>query len=205
VAVGNAGGRIGLTFCPGKKQVDAASGAWDRSLADDMNAIKAFGAAALVTLMPDTELESLLVPPDQIRSKASELGVEWYQLPIQDAGVPDKGFEHLWADSGLRAAPSCSAERWTQYCYSLQGWPRPNGYGSRQAVDRVRDGSQNGNSVRSQSPPGHDRERVAGAIRPHTLRKTGHRVMAFSSVVLAWAVNGISFRGTLGLVRPIPH
>jgi ADP-ribosyl-[dinitrogen reductase] hydrolase len=102
VAVGNAGARIGLTFCPGKKQTDAQSGVWDRSLDDDMTAIKAFGAAALVTLMPDTELESLLVPPDKIRSKASELGVEWYQLPIPDAGVPDKNFERLWVEAGSR-------------------------------------------------------------------------------------------------------
>jgi ADP-ribosyl-[dinitrogen reductase] hydrolase len=102
VAVGGAGGRIGLTFCPGKKQTDAQSGVWDRSLEDDMKAIKAFGAAALVTLMPDSELQSLHVSPDQIRRTASELGVEWYQLPIPDAGIPDEGFEHLWVDAGMR-------------------------------------------------------------------------------------------------------
>ena len=102
VAVGGAGGRIGLTFCPGKKQTDAQSGVWDRSLEDDMKAIKAFGAAALVTVMPDSELQSLRVSPDQIRREASELGVEWYQLPIPDAGIPDEGFERLWADAGMR-------------------------------------------------------------------------------------------------------
>ena len=76
VAIGSAGGRIGLTFCPGKKQTDAQSGVWDRSLEDDMKAIKAFGAAVLVTLMPNSELQSLHVSPDQIRRAASELGVE---------------------------------------------------------------------------------------------------------------------------------
>lgn len=102
VAVGGAGGRIGMTFCPGKKQTDAQSGVWDRSLDDDMKAIKAFGAAALVTLMPDSELQLLHVSPDQIRRKASELGVEWHQLPIPDAGIPEEGFEHSWADAGPR-------------------------------------------------------------------------------------------------------
>jgi ADP-ribosyl-[dinitrogen reductase] hydrolase len=102
VAVGRACGRIGLTFCPGKKQTDALSGVWDRSLEDDMKAIKAFGALALVTLMPDSELQSLRVSPHQIRDKASELGVDWYQLPIPDAGIPDQSFEDLWADAGLR-------------------------------------------------------------------------------------------------------
>lgn len=102
VAVGGSGGRIGLTLCPGKKQTDAQSGVWDRSLEDDMKAIKAFGAAALVTLMPDSELQSLHVSPDQIRRTASELGIEWHQLPIPDAGIPDEGFEHLWASAGMR-------------------------------------------------------------------------------------------------------
>ena len=92
VAVGKGCGRIGLTFCPGKKQTDALSGVWDRSLDDDMKAIKAFGAVALVTLMPDSELQSLRVSPHQIRDKASELGIEWYQLPIPDAGIPDQQF-----------------------------------------------------------------------------------------------------------------
>jgi hypothetical protein len=54
--------------------------------------IKAFGAAALVTPMPDTELQSLFVSPDQLRRKASELGLEWYQLPAPHAGIPGKGF-----------------------------------------------------------------------------------------------------------------
>ena len=102
VPAGNACGRIGLTFCPGKKQTDALTGVWDRSLADDMEVINAFGAAALVTLMPDSELQSLLVSPDQIRRKASELGIEWYQLPIPDAGIPDHSFEDSWADAGPR-------------------------------------------------------------------------------------------------------
>lgn len=102
VAVGEAGGRIGLTFCPGKKQTDALSGVWDRSLNDDMKAIRDFGAVALVTLMPDGELQSLRVSPSEMRSKASELGVEWYQLPIPDQGIPDQSFEDLWANAGLR-------------------------------------------------------------------------------------------------------
>jgi len=102
VAVGGAFGRIGLTFCPSKKQTDALSGVWDRSLDDDMRAIRDFGAAALVTLMPDNELQSLRVSPHQMRDKASELGIEWYQLPIPDQGIPDQSFEDSWADAGRR-------------------------------------------------------------------------------------------------------
>ncbi len=100
VAVGPGYGRIGLTLCPGKKQTDAQSGVWDRDLNQDMAAIKAFEAAALVTLMPDSELDSLGVPPRQLRDKASEIGIEWYQLPIPDGGIPNQKFEELWADAG---------------------------------------------------------------------------------------------------------
>jgi ADP-ribosyl-[dinitrogen reductase] hydrolase len=89
-------GRIGMTFCPGKKQTDARTGVWDRNLDDDMKAIKAFEAAALVTLMPDGELQSLGVYSEQVRDKASELGIEWFQLPIPDQGIPDQSFETVW-------------------------------------------------------------------------------------------------------------
>jgi ADP-ribosyl-[dinitrogen reductase] hydrolase len=102
VGVGPGYGRIGLTFCPGKKQLDAQSGAWDRDLDEDMAAIEAFGASALVTLMPDSELNSLGVSPNRLRDKASELGLEWYQLPIPDGGIPKQKFEELWVDAGLR-------------------------------------------------------------------------------------------------------
>jgi ADP-ribosyl-[dinitrogen reductase] hydrolase len=98
VAADPACGRIGMTFCPGKKQSDARTGVWDRSLESDLEAIKAFGAAALVTLMPDAELQSLRVSSERIRDKASELGIEWYQLPIPDQGIPDQDFETSWTD-----------------------------------------------------------------------------------------------------------
>jgi ADP-ribosyl-[dinitrogen reductase] hydrolase len=111
VAVPGVGGRIGLTFCPGKKQSDAQSGAWDRSLDDDLKVIKAFDSVALVTLMPNTELQALRVPPHQIRDKTSELSIEWYQLPIPDAGVPDNSFEDLWADAGPRLRALLKAGR----------------------------------------------------------------------------------------------
>jgi ADP-ribosyl-[dinitrogen reductase] hydrolase len=91
-----------MTFCPGKKQTDALSGVWDRDLDADMKSIKAFGAIALVTLMPDGELHSLDVSPARIRDAASGLGIEWYQLPIPDEGIPGASFEDLWADAGKR-------------------------------------------------------------------------------------------------------
>ena len=54
-------GRVGLTFCPGKKDGHAMSGAWDRDLGLDLDAVKAWGAAAVVTLVEAHELTLLRV------------------------------------------------------------------------------------------------------------------------------------------------
>ena len=49
-------GRVGVTFCPGKYDPHAMSGAWDRDLATDLDAIRDWGAAAIVTLLEPKEL-----------------------------------------------------------------------------------------------------------------------------------------------------
>jgi ADP-ribosyl-[dinitrogen reductase] hydrolase len=59
VSAGPGLGRIGVTFCPGKGQAHAASGAWRRDLAADLAAIRDWGAAAVVTLLEPAELDSL--------------------------------------------------------------------------------------------------------------------------------------------------
>ena len=52
-------GRIGVTFCPGKRQPHAATGGWDRQLDLDLAAIAAWGAVAIVTLVEPAELIDL--------------------------------------------------------------------------------------------------------------------------------------------------
>jgi ADP-ribosyl-[dinitrogen reductase] hydrolase len=42
-------GRIGITFCPGKQQSSAMTGAWARDLGIDLDVIEAWGAVAVVT------------------------------------------------------------------------------------------------------------------------------------------------------------
>ena len=42
-------GRIGLTFCPGKSDRHALTGAWERDLDLDLDLIRNWGAAAVVT------------------------------------------------------------------------------------------------------------------------------------------------------------
>jgi hypothetical protein len=50
------GGLIGMTSCLGKKQPNAAMGAWDRDLYLDLACVREWGAVAVVTLMEEHEL-----------------------------------------------------------------------------------------------------------------------------------------------------
>lgn len=96
-------GRIGVTFCPGKTQLSAMSGAWDRDLATDLDAVRDWGAAAVVTLIEAHELTALQVEGlgDGVRARH----MDWLHLPIRDVSVPDAAFECAWqhAGPGLRA------------------------------------------------------------------------------------------------------
>jgi ADP-ribosyl-[dinitrogen reductase] hydrolase len=96
-------GRIGITFCPGKKQRNALTGAWDRDLCTDIEAIGRWGAAAVVTLIEDQEIASLNVP--QLGDEVRRNRMEWHHLPIVDVSVPCSRFEQDWASAGesLRA------------------------------------------------------------------------------------------------------
>lgn len=103
VSAGPAFGKIGITFCPGKKQSDAMTGAWDRSLELDLDAIAAWGAVAVVTLVEDHELRSLGVT--EIAHAVAQRHMAWLHLPIRDISVPTAAFEAAWDEvgAGLRA------------------------------------------------------------------------------------------------------
>ena len=101
-AIEGLGGVMGLTFCPGKKQQGAISGDWDRDLFTDLEAIKVWGAEALVTLMENHELVAVQVPVAKLRDQATQIGLEWHHLPIRDVDIPDERFEDLWTYSGTR-------------------------------------------------------------------------------------------------------
>ena len=93
-------GLVGLSFCPGKKQHSAFSGLWHRDLGTDLDAIAAWGAAAVVTLVETHELEFLKVPEMGHEVRARHL--EWFHLPIQDVSTPTPAFEAAWQTAGPR-------------------------------------------------------------------------------------------------------
>lgn len=88
------GGDIGLTFCPGKSDPAAMTGAWRRDLNADLRAIRDWPAGRLVTLMETHELEQLRVP--QLGEKAKAMSLDWAHLPIRDVSIPDREFEERW-------------------------------------------------------------------------------------------------------------
>lgn len=91
-------GRIGLTFCPGKHQPHAATGAWARDLDLDLDAVAAWGAAAVVTLIEAAELAALNVAA--MGEKVADRHMTWHHLPICDVTAPGADFEASWHTAG---------------------------------------------------------------------------------------------------------
>jgi ADP-ribosyl-[dinitrogen reductase] hydrolase len=98
ISPGNGMGLLGITFCPGKVQTSALTGSWNRDLGLDLDAVQAWNAAAVVTLVEGHELERLQVP--QLGSEILARHIDWHHLPIRDRGVPDETFEALWEEVG---------------------------------------------------------------------------------------------------------
>lgn len=98
VRPGTTTGRVGITFCPGKKQAYSVSGPWDRDLEADLRRIEEWGACAVVTLLEEHEFAELSVNGlgDAVRQKH----MAWYHLPIRDVSVPDQKFEQAWEVAG---------------------------------------------------------------------------------------------------------
>lgn len=92
------GGRLGVTFCPGKKDPNGLSAIWDRNLALDLAAIRAWGASAVVSMMETHEFAEMQVPelPEAVRAA----GMAFYHLPIPDLRAPGADFEAAWRSAG---------------------------------------------------------------------------------------------------------
>jgi protein-tyrosine phosphatase len=91
-------GRIGITFCPGKHDRFAHTGAWARDLGIDLDVIANWGAKLVLTLLEPAELKELKVP--LLGHEVRHRGIEWFHLPIADYSVPTNDFEHEWSTQG---------------------------------------------------------------------------------------------------------
>ena len=82
VAVGVAGGRLGITFCPGKSGASVYGPRWKRDLGMDLDRVKDWGACAVVTLIEEHEFAMLGVP--RLGVEVLARGMAWHHLPIVD-------------------------------------------------------------------------------------------------------------------------
>src|SRR5258708_4648592 len=101
IAVVTAGpefGRVGIAFCPGKYDQHAMSGYWDRDLALDLDAVRDWGAAAVVTLLEPKEL--ILLRVERLGEEVLRRNILWFHLPIVDVSIPDERFERQWDVAG---------------------------------------------------------------------------------------------------------
>jgi ADP-ribosyl-[dinitrogen reductase] hydrolase len=74
------------------------TGAWDRDLGIDLDALRDWGAAAVITLIEAHEFESLGV--DSLGEEVIGRHMDWLHLPIQDVSVPGRDFEQAWKEQG---------------------------------------------------------------------------------------------------------
>ena len=91
---GDRGGLVGVTFAPGKTQQGGLAGDHSRDLAVDLDAIRRWRAAAVVTLMTTEELERYRIA--EIGAEVRARSMEWFHLPIRDYHTPDAAFEAVW-------------------------------------------------------------------------------------------------------------
>lgn len=90
--VGN--GRLGVTFCPGKKGDSVHGEAWNRDLDLDMDAIKSWGARAVLTLIETSEFEMLSVTG--LGKAVGDRDIDWHWFPVRDLDVPPPETMERW-------------------------------------------------------------------------------------------------------------
>jgi ADP-ribosyl-[dinitrogen reductase] hydrolase len=107
-------GKVGLTFAPGKWQLHAATGTWQRDLTLDIQRLaQAYGANHLVSLLEDHEFDELRIAG--IARACEDAAIAFHRLPIADGGLPPDTaeLEHLvhnivqWVASGDNVVVHC--------------------------------------------------------------------------------------------------
>jgi ADP-ribosyl-[dinitrogen reductase] hydrolase len=83
-------GKIGMTLCPGKFQPVSSTGAWDRQLDVDLDALVEMGVQTLISLVTNEDMTMLRVPT--LGEETKNRGIEWMHLPLEDGSVPDESW-----------------------------------------------------------------------------------------------------------------
>ena len=98
VSAGTGLGLVGITLCPGKYDPHGMNGIWARDLSLDLDVIRDWKAAAVVTLVEQHELTLLRV--ENLEEEVVRREMRWFHLPIVDQSIPDADFERRWRVAG---------------------------------------------------------------------------------------------------------
>lgn len=93
VKIPGVAGMIGISSCPGLRD-DYVFDLYSESLVDDIQSIKGWGAAVVMTLMEEAELQRLGVR--DLGKHVVALNMIWLHLPLQNMGLPDARFNEKW-------------------------------------------------------------------------------------------------------------
>lgn len=81
-------GKLGITFCPGKKQSSGMTGPWDRDLSLDLDVIQEWNPDYLVACCEPHEYIELQVP--EIFNESAKRGINIVPLAFPDDTVPNE-------------------------------------------------------------------------------------------------------------------
>lgn len=89
---------IGMVACPGRKYISSDGVQQQRNLEADLNALEAWGAQILVSLVEVDEFSSLGVKDFGVA--VSSRNLRWCHLPIADMDIPGDAFLNGWKAHG---------------------------------------------------------------------------------------------------------
>lgn len=98
LTVPNAGGLIGMSYCPGRWQRGFSPFRSRRSLDQDLAVIRQWGAQTVITLLQESEFERLGVP--HLGEAIQTGGLQWFHTPVRDFSAPGSAFELAWNEAG---------------------------------------------------------------------------------------------------------
>jgi protein-tyrosine phosphatase len=98
VETGTAGGRVGMTICPGKQGASVYGKPWQRDLKADIRTIAEWGSATVISLTEADEMATLGV--SHIGEEVAAAGMQWLHMPITDMKAPDDRFDAAWTTHG---------------------------------------------------------------------------------------------------------
>ena len=138
-------GLIGLSFCPGKKQLNGLTGAWSRDLYSDLARIHDWGASFVVSLIEDNEF--IFLDVEALPKMVAEFGMQWRHEPIPDRHSPHPQFMQGWPNLKKELMGELSSGK-NIFVHCMGGLGRTGvvaamllieaGYSSNQAITAVR-------------------------------------------------------------------